>query len=155
MNVAIRAATPSDLSALVALEQSFPEEDRFSRRTWSRLLKGNTITRVAESHGALIGSGAALLRKGLDVARLYSLSIDPAARGQGLARRLLAALETAALDANCTRMRLEVRAGNAAARALYDSSGYRVITEINAYYPDGESAARMEKSLSAAPEPSP
>jgi [ribosomal protein S18]-alanine N-acetyltransferase len=147
LSAQIRAATLADLDALVALEESFAEEDRFSRRTWARLLKGNTISRVVEAEGKLIASGNVLLRRGLDMGRLYSLSVAPEARGLGLARRLLAALEEAAASAGCSRMRLEVRAGNAAARALYDSSGYRVITTLDAYYPDGEAAARMEKHL--------
>jgi [ribosomal protein S18]-alanine N-acetyltransferase len=91
-----------------------------------------------------------LLRQGLDIGRLYSLSVAPSARGQGLARRLLAAGEAAAMAAGCTRMRLEVRTANKAAIALYESVGYRLFEHIHGYYPDGEPAARMQKLLDAA-----
>ncbi len=131
------------------MEDTFPPEDRFPRRTWARLLKGQTVTMVAESDGQITGAAIVLLRRTLDIGRLYSLSVAPAARGQGLARRLLLAVESAAAARGCSRMRLEVRASNAPARRLYDGAGYRVISELAGYYPDGETAVRMEKPLTS------
>jgi [ribosomal protein S18]-alanine N-acetyltransferase len=146
----VRRAAGPDLTGLVALEAGFPEGDRFSRRTWRRLLNGRNIAHVAEAEGRVVGAAVILLRQGLDIGRLYSLSVAPSARGQGLARRLLAAGEAAAMAAGCTRMRLEVRTANKAAIALYESVGYRLFEHIHGYYPDGEPAARMQKLLDAA-----
>jgi ribosomal protein S18 acetylase RimI-like enzyme len=131
------------------MESAFPEVDRFSRRTWRRLLKGRSIALIALIEDTVMGASVILLRNGLDIGRLYSLSVAQAARGKGLARRLLREGELAALEQGCRRMRLEVRKSNQAAINLYESAGYRQIGNIEAYYPDGETAVRMEKSLAS------
>lgn len=146
----VRRACADDLDRLVALEASFPAGDQFSRRTWRRLLNGRNLAHVVERDGIIAGAAVVLLRRGIDIGRLYSLSVAPAARGLGLARWLLAAGESEAAAAGCVRMRLEVRASNSAAIALYESVGYRLFEQIDGYYPDGEPAARMQKLLGGA-----
>lgn len=146
---AIRLATSADLPALVALESAFPEEDRFDRRTWRRLLGGQTAALVHES-GSLIDAAAVLLfRQGSGIARLYSIAVDPAARGLGLGARLLSACEDQARQRGARALRLEVRASNSSAYRLYEAAGYRVIAALESYYPDAEAAHRMEKVLIA------
>jgi len=145
----IRPATAADLDALVALEAGFPEEDRFDRRTWRRLLAGQTVALVHESDGRINASAMLLFRLGSDIARLYSISVDPAARGQGLGARLLSACEDAARQRGACALRLEVRVTNSSAHRLYDAAGYRVVAALESYYPDGEAAHRMEKVLIA------
>ncbi len=145
----IRPATPADLDALVALESGFPEEDRFDRRTWRRLLGGQTATLVHESGGRIDASAVLLFRQGSDIARLYSIAVAVDARGQGLGARLLSACEDQARQRRSRALRLEVRATNSSAHRLYESAGYRVIAALESYYPDGEAAHRMEKVLIA------
>ena len=145
----IRLAGLGDLPALVALEEGFPEEDRFDRRTWRRLLAGQSTALVHESGGVIDASAVLLFRQGSAVARLYSIAVAPAARGQGLGARLLAACEEQAVFRGAERMRLEVRSTNSSAARLYGASGYRVIARLESYYPDGEAALRMEKFLIA------
>lgn len=145
----IRPATTDDLDALVALEAGFPEEDRFDRRTWRRLLGGRTGALVHESGGQIDASAVLLFRQGSDIARLYSIAVAPAARGTGLGARLLSACEDAARQRSARALRLEVRVTNKSAHRLYESAGYRVIAALESYYPDGEAAHRMEKVLIA------
>jgi [ribosomal protein S18]-alanine N-acetyltransferase len=145
--VSIRLASADDLDGLVRLEKAFPEEDRFPRRTWRRLLDGNTVAHVAISDGTLVGAAVLLFRTGSRVARLYTLSVAPELRGKGIARQLLAAGEVAAAEKDCDRMRLEARESNRHAILLYERSGYRVIARVAGYYPNGETAVRMEKPL--------
>lgn len=144
----IRAARPSDLEALVALEEGVFAYDRVSRRQYRRhLTSASVLLRVAVEHGHLVGCGMVFLRTGTRVARLYSLAAAPVARGRGVAARLLATLERAARGRGCTRMRLEVRTDNAAAIALYERQGYRCFAVRLAYYDDGTDAFRYEKAL--------
>jgi len=143
----IRPASAADLDALVGIEDSFPEEDRFPKRTWKRLLGGHTIAHVAVLDGTVVGAAVLLLRRGSRVARLYTLSVVPELRGKGIARLLLAAGETAATQKGCLCMRLEARESNHNAILLYERSGYRVIARVPGYYPNGETAVRMEKPL--------
>ncbi len=145
----IRLAGPDDLAALVALEEGFPPEDRFDRRTWRRLLSGQTVTLVHESAAGLDAAAVLLFRQGSSVARLYSISVAPASRGQGLGGKILAACEDHAVRRGAERLRLEVRSSNSSATRLYGAAGYRVIARLESYYPDGEAALRMEKVLIA------
>ncbi|WP_213271364.1 N-acetyltransferase [Hyphomonas sp.] len=146
----IRPATAADIDALVALEASFPAEDRFDRRTWRRLLTGHASVLVCEPpKGGLLAAAVMLYRKGAALARLYSITVAPEARGQGLARTLMAACEADAAGRHARAVRLEVRSTNSSAIRLYEAGGYRVIATLESYYPDGEAALRMEKSLDA------
>ena len=145
--VTIRPATASDIPALVALEQGFPPEDRFPVRTWRRLLRGNTLAYAAVSDGEIVGAAVYLVRAGTKVARLYSLTVSPEHRGQGIAAALLSAGEEDATTHGCDRVRLEVRRSNATAIRLYERHGFRVMAQLPSYYPDGETAARMEKPI--------
>tara|TARA_R110002094_G_scaffold63662_2_gene73938 strand:+ start:469 stop:948 length:480 start_codon:yes stop_codon:yes gene_type:complete len=143
----IRLASATDLDGLVGIEQSFPEEDRFPKRTWKRLLAGNAVAHVAVLEGTLVGASVLLFRQGSRVARLYTLSVAPELQGKGLARRLMAAGEAVATQKGCECMRLEARESNQHAILLYERSGYRVIARVSGYYPNGETAVRMEKPL--------
>ncbi|MFR9673514.1 GNAT family N-acetyltransferase [Streptomyces sp. TR06-5] len=55
------------------------------------------------------------------------------ARGKGLARRILAALEDSAREAGRTRMVLETGIHQPEAMALYESSGYQQVTKFGHY----------------------
>ena len=143
----VRPATEADIPALVALEAGFPPEDRFPVRTWRRLLRGRSLAYVSVSDGKVIGAAVYLYRDGARVARLYSLTVDPAHRGKGLAGALLQAGERDAATRNCDRLRLEVRQSNLTAIHLYERHGFRVMAHTQDYYPDGETAVRMEKTI--------
>lgn len=143
-----RPARPADLTELTRLEQSAFRTDRLSRRRL-RWLIGSPSTRflVAEKHGRIVGYALVLTRKGSGVARLYSLAVAPGHTGGGIGRRLLEAAERSAAKAGAERLRLEVRADNAAAGRLYAAAGYRRIAALEDYYEDGAAAFRCEKRL--------
>ncbi|MAN67451.1 N-acetyltransferase [uncultured Hyphomonas sp.] len=144
----IRAANPDDIAALTELERAFPEEDRFSQRTWARLMRGNSAILVSDGDGGLTGAAVLLFRRTSQVARLYSLSVAEAARGTGLSGRLLEKCEDISRQRHCGLIRLEVRETNSRAKRLYERHGYRVMARAAGYYPDGEAALKMEKPLS-------
>ncbi len=141
----LRPARPADLPELLALEALFPG-DRLSARQFRRHL-GNPRARlrVVAEGGRVRGYHLLLLRADSDWARLYSIAVDPAARGQGLGRRLLADAERQARAAGRGGLRLEVRQDNAAAVALYASAGYRRIAALPAYYADGGAGWRYAR----------
>ena len=67
-----------------------------------------------------------------DAAEIKRMYVVPAARGRGLARVLLAALEDAALDLGYGTVRLDTGALQPHAQTLYESAGYRAIGNFNA-----------------------
>jgi ribosomal-protein-alanine N-acetyltransferase len=91
--------------------------------------------------------GFAILRYGDDVAHLNLLAVAPAHRRRGVARALLQWLEETALTAGTFVIGLELREGNAAARAFYRLLGYRELGQIPGYYQGVENAIRMVRDV--------
>jgi ribosomal-protein-alanine N-acetyltransferase len=88
--------------------------------------------------GWVAGSGDAqgfiLLRRAAEEAEVLTLAVDPAARRQGLARRLLDHALEDLRARGCAACFLEVAADNVAARALYAASGFAPCGRRRGYY---------------------
>jgi ribosomal protein S18 acetylase RimI-like enzyme len=155
--ISIRPAEMTDLEAIFALENTVFLTDRLSRRSLRAfILRRDRPLLVAIAEKILAGYALVALRKGARAARLYSIAVEPRLGRQGLARALMAASENYAAAHGCDRLRLEVRADNAPAIALYERLGFRRFGHYDAYYADGAPALRFEKRLdSASPAPAP
>lgn len=148
MEAVIRKANESDLSRLLELEANSFSSDRLSRRSFQHWIKtSHGILLVAEKDQSALGYGLALLHKGTRLARLYSLAVDPEARGQGVGRELIKQLEERAAERGRLYMRLEVAVGNDTAIKLYESAGYRIFGRYEDYYDDHTDALRMHKRI--------
>ena len=103
---------------------------------------------VARRDGAAVGCGALRrLEGGMgEVKRMFTL---PAARGAGIGRRILAAIEAEARRSGCDRLVLETGAEQPEALALYRSAGFSQCGAYGDYREDGASIF-MEKPLSTA-----
>ena len=144
----IRAAHPSDLDALVALENRCFEGDRISRRQFRHLLhKAHAALFVAEQNDELIGSLVLLFSRGTSTARLYSIAVAEAARGKGVARALVERAETEAWREERALMRLEIRKDNLSSIGMFEALGYRRFGSLSGYYADQMDAWRYEKAL--------
>lgn len=77
-------------------------------------------------------AGGGLKSLGGGVAEIKRMYVVPEWRGAGVARALLAQLESTALDLGYHTVRLDTGAHQARAKALYDRSGYRRIADYNA-----------------------
>jgi len=149
----IRAAEPADVPALHALEQACFEGDRLSRRRLRHWVAAeNRVFLVAERAGQVLGYALVLLRRGTRLARLYSLAVGPAGRGQGIGKALLAAAEEASSQSGRLFMRLEVAEDNLPAIALYQQLGYRAFGSYSNYYENDGDALRMQKRIRYRPE---
>ncbi|MFD9034336.1 GNAT family N-acetyltransferase [Streptomyces sp. NPDC059567] len=84
-------------------------------------------------------------------AELKRMYVAPEARGLGLARRILAALEADARAAGRTRMVLETGTAQPEAIALYTSSGYEPCAKFG-HYREYENSRCFAKSLVASDE---
>lgn len=71
---------------------------------------------------------------------LLTIATDPAVRRRGLARALLEDMFAEGRRRGVTECYLEVRAGHAAALALYRAHGFEILDVRRAYYADGEDA---------------
>jgi ribosomal protein S18 acetylase RimI-like enzyme len=144
----IHRATLSDIPALVAIEDGAFSGDRLNSKRFKHFIRsdhselwclGDTVKAYA----------LVLYHRGTSLARLYSIAVDPAHRGQGLAKQLLAWAEDHAVQRGVFFMRLEVRQDNQGALQLYQQQGYRIIKALDDYYEDHASGWRLEKHLSS------
>ncbi len=143
-----RPATTGDLDALVALEEKAFSTDRLTRRNFTWMIrKAHAFFLVVEIDGVLAGYTLLLFHKGTSLARLYSIAVDKAFRGAGLARELLVRSEAAAVENDCVYLRLEVHPDNAGAIALYEQAGYFRFGLYRQYYDDNSDALRYEKRV--------
>jgi ribosomal protein S18 acetylase RimI-like enzyme len=82
-----------------------------------------TIAGVEAATFILVGRGRECWAA---VFELWSFEVYPAFRGQGLGRKLLRRVEETTRRVGGAALWLRVDKGNARARALYESEGYRV-----------------------------
>lgn len=144
---AIRRARAGDAAGILALEELFPS-DRMSARSARRFLRSASAgVWVAAASDTVAAALVLLMRRRARGARIYSLAVDPSARGQGLAKKLVRRAEAEARKRGFEHVSLEVRAGNTAARALYAGLGYTRAARLPRYYDDGAPGLRLRRTL--------
>jgi ribosomal-protein-alanine acetyltransferase len=90
------------------------------------------LSLVAERNGEI--GGYLVARAVVGEGEIMNLAVAPEHRGAGLGRRLLEAGLTALAERGVHQVFLEVRAGNAAARALYQRQGFLPVGRRAGYY---------------------
>jgi len=135
----LRPAGPSDYARLAELERLCFADP------WDE-----ATLRLYLTSGAVLGfltteeppTGYALFQLLPGETEILRIGIAPGERGRGRGRRLLAAcLEELSANGH-SAVHLEVRAGNAPARRLYERLGFELTGHRRAYYADGEDALR-------------
>jgi GNAT superfamily N-acetyltransferase len=110
---------------------------------------------VADGRGAFlvvyqgetpVGCGAVRLLDA-ETAELKRMYVAPTARGRGLGRRLVAALEAEARALGVRRLVLETGVRQAAALALYRATGFRPIPLYGEYRLSPETSVCLGKGL--------
>lgn len=128
MTIAFESPDQPDVITLIAeldayQDSLYPPESRHALDLAS-LKQANVLFAVArESTGQAIGCCALVLCPEFgEIKRLY---VNPRGRGQGVARKLLALLESRAIAAGCTLLTLETGPYQPEALALYAAAGYQ------------------------------
>jgi ribosomal-protein-alanine N-acetyltransferase len=137
----------TDIPALAALERELFPDDAWSEPTWWAELAGRPRRDylVLEGAGGAEGAidGYAGLDLGGEVADLMTMAVAPAAQRHGLGRRLLDELVRRASGDGAAYLMLEVRDDNVAARRLYESRGFELLTTRRRYYQPGDVDAHV------------
>jgi ribosomal-protein-alanine acetyltransferase len=143
----IRAATPADIPAIIRLGQQSATAAHWTVELYRQAFQSEGVGRlvlVADS-SAPLASRPDLVGEvvGFLVARhlaaeweLENIVVALTARRQGLGKRLLEALFSAARETNGGAMFLEVRESNAAARSFYERAGFEPTGRRKGYYAD-------------------
>lgn len=138
--VRIERTDPSSPDARWCVEQYFAELDRRFAGGFDpalslpaeegELVPPGGVFLVARSEGEPLGCGA-VKATGAGVGSLKRMWVADGARGLGLGRRLLAALEAEARELGLKTLRLETNGALTAAIALYRSAGYVEVPAFN------------------------
>lgn len=104
--------------------QHYRHESRFTAAQWRRRLRDHAQFAAAVNGRAVGLIGAQ--QQNADTMYLYSLWVDPTARGYGLAHRLIDTAVDWARRRRVHTVKLRVATDNAAARFVYESAGFGV-----------------------------
>lgn len=128
---------------LVDLAARYGQEEAAPLPSSDELTPPHGVFLLAEVAGVPAGCGG-LRRHSAESAEVKRMYVRPTARGLGVARALLAALEDFALEAGYREVRLETGTEQPEAMALYVSAGYQPIPGYGFYadYPDSRCYAR-------------
>jgi putative acetyltransferase len=151
MNIAIESPDQPEVIALIAeldayQDTLYPPESRHALDLTS-LEQANVLFAVARDNaGRAIGCGAIVLYP--EFGELKRMYVSPRGRGQGVAKKLLALLESHAIGSGCRLLTLETGPYQQEALALYASAGYERRGPFGDYTNDPLSVF-MQKYLSA------
>jgi GNAT superfamily N-acetyltransferase len=163
--VSIRAARPADVPRLVELIRELAAYERLAdevvadaagvqRALFDEPRRAEAL--VGESDGGVVAFAlffhnfsTFLGRPGLYLEDLY---VQPAHRGRGLGRRLLAELARIAVERGCGRMEWAVLDWNEPAIGFYDALGARPMRDWTVFRLTGARLARLAATASGAGE---
>jgi [ribosomal protein S18]-alanine N-acetyltransferase len=136
----VRAMEAQDLDPILVLASASAEAPRWTRRDYEQILLAEPAeplarcSMVAICDGNLVGFVVATLLQQETVAELDGLVVDQNYRRQGIGSALVGASMAWAAHAGALDLRLEVRASNAAAIALYRRHAFSQVGIRRAYY---------------------
>jgi len=144
--VRTRRAELSDLPAIMALE-----DGSFGPRRWDEgfirelMVDEDVLTMVAEDMG-IVAYVMFSVSRPYETVEVLSLAVSPEFRRKGIAKMLMANIESLA-ERDARTVSLCVRPDNQEAVNLYLSLGYKVLALCSGYYEDGSDAYMMVKHL--------
>lgn len=131
MSVILRDMAAGDIDSVLRIEQQVHVHP-WTRGNFSDALASGYLCKAAELDGELVGY--AVLMPGVDDAELLDIGIAAQHQRRGLGHAVLRAMLALARELGRQRVVLEVRASNAAAIALYRSTGFLEMGLRRDYY---------------------
>jgi ribosomal-protein-alanine N-acetyltransferase len=143
--IALRRLVVDDLDALAALERASQPQPWADDALLVELVHEQAVVTGAFVDDALAGFVA--LRLIVDECWVLNIATHPNARRQGIGARLLDAAVARGRSWLTSSLWLEVREGNAPARALYERCGLAVVGRRPGYYPPLQQGGPREAAV--------
>ncbi len=144
----IRRARLDDIPALAALEERCFSTDVLSAADLRRLLRRGHGTMFVDAHRDQVrGYCLVLFRRRTSIGRIYTFAVAPEARGQGIGRKLIVAMERETRRRGRARIQVEANPKNRPARRAYEGRGFEVCGFLPRFYEDGSDALKLMKDL--------
>ena len=146
----VRRMTCEDGAAVAEMEHQLFSDAWSEKSILETLEQPNSICLIVEKAGRI--TGYLLAYKAADEAEIARIAVVKEFQRQGAARALLAELEAICGSDGINRILLDVRSGNAAARSLYESAGFKEDGIRQRFYENPvEDAVLMSRDLPAVP----
>jgi ribosomal-protein-alanine N-acetyltransferase len=147
--LALRLGTPSDAPILALMSRDLVETglgwEYRPGRIAALIDDAETLSVVAHDGERVLGF--AILSLGDEHAHLILLAVRLQHQRRGIGRRLVQWLIESCQAAGVASVHVELRARNAAAIALYESTGFAETLRVPGYYRGRETAIRMVRVL--------
>jgi len=134
----LRPARINDISAIIALEKSSDSAAHWTQSAYRDIFTPSSPSRIcivleedSKIHHLL---GFIIARLAAPDCELENIVVDHPLQRRGFGKQLLHALASAARAQSATRIFLEVRESNSAARALYENCGFAITGRRPSYY---------------------
>jgi ribosomal-protein-alanine acetyltransferase len=154
VSLLIRKLAAQDLDEVLVLAADSLEAPHWNRRDYEQILSAEPSERllrcglVADSGGKVAGFAVASWLRQETVAEVEGLFVELDCRRQGVGSALIGACMAWATNAGASAVRLEVRASNTAAHALYRRHGFSTAGVRRSYYSaPAEDALVLQASL--------
>jgi [ribosomal protein S18]-alanine N-acetyltransferase len=140
VSLLVRKLAAQDLDDVLVLAAESSEAPHWNRRDYEQMLvaqPSDSLLRcglVADSSGKVAGFAVVSWLRQEVVAEVEGLFVERDCRRQGVGSALIAACMAWAAKAGASKIRLEVRASNTAAHALYRRYGFSTAGVRRAYY---------------------
>lgn len=142
----VRRMTMEDGAAAAEMEHQMFTDPWSEKSILETLSQPNSICLMAEKAGR--AAGYILAYTAADEAEIARIAVAKELQRQGVARALLEELESVCRTQEITKILLDVRSGNVAARALYEKSGFQEDGIRQRFYENPrEDAVLMSKAL--------
>jgi [ribosomal protein S18]-alanine N-acetyltransferase len=149
VGITLRLARSRDAATLAQMSRDLIEAGlswRYRPEAVARLIADRETIAIVACEESRV-AGFAVLQLGDERGHLVLLAVNPAYRRRGIGRRMLDWLLASARTAGIASVHLELRAGNAVARAFYRSMGFSETLLVPGYYSRREAALRMIRVL--------
>lgn len=140
----VRPMVQQHVDRVLVLAGESAEAPRWARHNYEQILQAPAdaaqtahclrFARVAESESRVVGFAVASWLRGETAAELENLVVEQGYRRQGIGAALVADCRQWAAGQGASILRLEVRASNVAALALYHRCGFSTAGVRRAYY---------------------
>jgi len=147
--VNLRRAKRTDIAALRVIETASFSSDILTREALRRAVDAPSqwLWVAVSPEDVPVGYILLHFRTNSQTARLYSLAVLKAWRGQQIASRLLEAAVMAAKTQGCGKMALEARLADKSLIDFYQARGFSPMRILPQFYEDGADAMKMELHL--------
>ncbi|HEY1800434.1 MAG TPA: ribosomal protein S18-alanine N-acetyltransferase [Terriglobales bacterium] len=147
-NATVRKACVADIPAMMGLTCNLPTASQWSEAQYFELFALGSSSRLAlviEHASSLLGFLVA--RSSREEYEIENIAVSVGRQRQGVGAKLLKELMRIAGRACATKVFLEVRESNVAARALYSKLGFTQVGERKNYYRNPEESAVLYQIL--------